>query len=49
MPTLVAADLERARQYFAVTRKHVVEATTGLSETQLRFKPSSGPVRRIEF
>ncbi len=43
MQTLVAADLEQARQYFALTRKRVVEATTGLSDAQLRFKP--GPDR----
>jgi DinB superfamily len=43
MPTLVANDLEQARQYFAATRKRVEEATAGLSDTQLRFKP--GPDR----
>jgi hypothetical protein len=43
MPTLVANDLEQARQYFAATRKRVEDATAGLSEAQLRFKP--GPDR----
>jgi len=41
MPTLVANDLEQARQYFAATRTRVEEATAGLSDAQLRFKPGS--------
>lgn len=40
MPTLAAADLKQARQYFVLIRKHVVEATTGLSDAQLRFRPA---------
>lgn len=40
MPTVVANDLEQARQYFAATRKRVEEATAGLSDAQLRFKPA---------
>lgn len=40
MPTLVATDLERARQYFAATGKRVQAATAGLSQAQLRFKPA---------
>jgi DinB superfamily len=41
MTTLVATDLELARQYFALTRNRLVEVTTGLSEEQARFKPAA--------
>ncbi|HKV95811.1 MAG TPA: DinB family protein [Candidatus Angelobacter sp.] len=40
MTTMVAADLEQARQYFAFTRKRLEEATAGLSGEQARFKPA---------
>jgi hypothetical protein len=40
MATMVTADLEQARQYFAATRTRIVEATTGLSDGQAQFKPS---------
>ena len=39
MTTMIANDLEQARQYFAQTRSRIVEATSGLSEAQLQFKP----------
>lgn len=41
MTTLVTNDLEQARRYFAQTRSRVVEATSGLSDAQLQFKPAS--------
>ncbi|HEY1529151.1 MAG TPA: DinB family protein [Candidatus Angelobacter sp.] len=41
MATMIASDLEQARQYFAQTLCRVVDATAGLSEAQLRFKPAA--------
>lgn len=41
MPTLVATDVEQARQHFAATRKLVQDATAGLTDAQLRFKPAA--------
>jgi hypothetical protein len=41
MTTLVATNLEQARQYFAFTRSRLVEVTAGLSEAQARFKPAA--------
>jgi len=40
MTTLIANDVEQARRYFAQTRARVAEATAGLTDTQLRFKPA---------
>jgi hypothetical protein len=40
MTTMVATDLEQARQYFAFTRKRIEEATAGLTDEQARFKPA---------
>lgn len=40
MTTMVAADLEQARQYFAFTRRRLEETTTGLTAAQARFKPA---------
>jgi hypothetical protein len=40
MTTMVAADLEQARQYFAFTRRRLEEATAGLTDEQARFKPA---------
>lgn len=40
MTTMVATDVEHARRYFAFTRSRLMEATRGLSETQLCFKPA---------
>jgi hypothetical protein len=42
MTTMITADLDQARQYFAQTRSRIVDATSGLSEAQLRFKPAAG-------
>ena len=41
MATVVTTDLEQARQYFAVTRNRIVEATNGLSDAQAQFKPAA--------
>ena len=41
MTTLVATELEQARLYFAQTRRRLTEATAGLSDAQLRFKPAT--------
>lgn len=41
MATMISADLEQARQYFAFTRKRLQDATTGLTGEQARFKPAS--------
>jgi len=38
--TLESIDLDQARQYFGYTRRRVVDATTGLSDAQWRFKPA---------
>lgn len=40
MTTMVATDLEQARQYFAFTRSRLLEATAGLTDEQARFKPA---------
>jgi len=40
MPILVATEVEQARHYFEATRRHIVEATAGLSDAQFQFKPS---------
>src|ERR1051326_3554087 len=40
MATLIANEVEQARQYFAQTRSRVVAATSGLTEAQWRFKPA---------
>jgi hypothetical protein len=40
MPTLVAADLQKASKFFATTRNRIVEATAGLTHAQVRFKPA---------
>jgi len=40
MTTMVAPDLAQARQYFAVTRNRMAEATAGLTDAQVRFKPA---------
>ena len=40
MTTMVAPDLAQARQYFAVTRNRLAEATAGLNDAQARFKPA---------
>ncbi|HEY7405605.1 MAG TPA: DinB family protein [Candidatus Angelobacter sp.] len=40
MTTMVAADLDQARQYFAFTRKRIEEATAGLTDEQAHFKPA---------
>src|SRR5262252_2828666 len=40
MTTLIANDLEQARQYFSQTKNRVLEATDGLSDSQLHFKPA---------
>ena len=40
MPTLESTDLDQARKYSDYTRSRVVQATTGLSDAQWRFKPS---------
>ena len=40
MTTLESTDLSQASQYFDQTRKRVLEVTSGLSETQWRFKPA---------
>jgi uncharacterized damage-inducible protein DinB len=40
MTTLESTDLTQAHQYFAQTRKRVLEVTTGLSDAQWRFKPA---------
>lgn len=39
MPTLIASELEQARQYFDATRRHILKVTDGLSDAQFRFKP----------
>lgn len=41
MATMIASDLEQARQYFAQTRSRVVAATANLSDAQVRFKPAA--------
>ena len=41
MSTMVATDLEQARQYFAFTRKGLEEATAGLTDEQAQFKPAA--------
>jgi hypothetical protein len=38
--TLTQADLDRALEYLQTTRKNIVDATSGLSETQWNFKSS---------
>jgi DinB superfamily len=40
MTTLIATDLEQARQCFAQARTRVLEAVAGVSEVQSRFKPA---------
>jgi DinB family protein len=40
MTTLVATELEQARQYFAFTRSRLVEVTASLTDEQARFKPA---------
>jgi hypothetical protein len=40
MNTLTTADLNGALQYFAFAHNRVVDATTGLSDAQWRFKPA---------
>ncbi|HKD79823.1 MAG TPA: DinB family protein [Candidatus Angelobacter sp.] len=40
MATMVAADLEQARTYFAFTRNRLQEVTAGLTDEQARFKPA---------
>jgi hypothetical protein len=40
MTTMVAPDLELARQFFAFTRKRLQEAATGLTDAQAAFKPA---------
>ncbi|HLH09684.1 MAG TPA: DinB family protein [Terriglobales bacterium] len=40
MITLESTELAQAHQYFAFTRGRLVDATTGLSEAQWRFKPA---------
>ena len=40
MTTLESTDLEQARQYFDHTRNRAVQVTTGLSDSQWRFKPA---------
>jgi len=41
MTTLMATDLEKAREYFAFTRGRLVEVTSGLTDAQARFKPAA--------
>jgi DinB family protein len=41
MTTVIANDLEQARQYFTQTRTRITAATNGLSDAQLRFKPAA--------
>src|SRR5262249_36161566 len=41
MSTMVPTDLEHARQYFAFTRKRLEEATAGLTDAQVQFKPAA--------
>lgn len=41
MAALVTAELEQARQFFAVTRSRIAEAATGLSDAQARFKTAA--------
>ena len=41
MSTLQCTDIDQARDYFAATEKLVRKTTSGLSETQWRFKPAA--------
>jgi len=41
MTTLMATDLEKAREYFAFTRGRLAEVTSGLTDAQARFKPAA--------
>ena len=40
MITLESTELEQTFQYFDQTRNRVIEATSGLSDAQWRFKPA---------
>jgi len=41
MTTMVALDLDQARQYLSFTRSRVEEATAGLTNEQAHFKPAA--------
>ena len=41
MSTLVSTHLAQARQYFAVTKERIGESVSGLSDSQIRFKPAT--------
>jgi len=40
MPTVQSTEIDQALEYFERTRQRVLEATTGLSDAQWRFKPA---------